>query len=219
MTFKDETEALLTRLVQLSRPIGIHLVISTQRPSSDILRDQIKANILGRISFYLPAVADYKAVLDSAKFEKLSGIGEMLFLSRGYREPVHLQGVYISDKEIQNAVDFAERNYGNNYYFEKESKEIEEFMNSSKNEFPVNADSIDDKDEFFYEAGKLCIEMCKASSSMLQRRFNVGFNRAARIIDQLEEFGVVGPQQGAHPREILLDAKTFEAMFRDTHDQ
>lgn len=218
MVAKKEAEALICRIAQLARAAGIHLIIATQRPSVDVVTGLIKANVPGRVALLVSSQIDSRTIIDMPGAEKLLGNGDMLFYPTGYVKPVRVQGAYVSDDEIQMTVDYLIHNNRHDYFAE-ESKEIEKFMNSSSDDKDSgsdkeNSDGSSKYDEFFYEAGKLCIEMGKASSSMLQRRFNLGFNRAARIIDQLEEFGAVGPQQGAKPREILVDTMTFEEMYQ-----
>ncbi len=218
MVAKKEAESLICRLAQLARAAGIHLVIATQRPSVDVVTGLIKANIPGRVALLVSSQIDSRTIIDMPGAEKLLGNGDMLFYPTGYVKPLRVQGAFVSDDEIQETVDFLIDNNHHNY-FEAESKEIEKFQNSQSDEGTSSEDSGNEGsskyDDCFYEAGKMCIEMGKASSSMLQRRFNLGFNRAARIIDQLEEFGAVGPQNGAKPRQILVDEMTFEQMYMD----
>ena len=219
MVAKKEAEALICRLAQLARAAGIHLIIATQRPSVDVVTGLIKANVPARVALLVSSQVDSRTIIDMQGAEKLLGNGDMLFYPTGYVKPVRIQGAFVSDDEIQRTVDFLISNNKHNY-FEAESKEIEKYQNTPQGE-PSGTETSDNEegagryDEYFYEAGKLCIEMGKASSSMLQRRFNLGFNRAARIIDQLEEFGAVGPQNGAKPREILVDSITFEEMYQE----
>ena len=218
MVAKKEAESLICRLAQLARAAGIHLVIATQRPSVDVVTGLIKANIPGRVALLVSSQIDSRTIIDMPGAEKLLGNGDMLFYPTGYVKPLRVQGAFVSDDEIQETVDFLIDNNHHNY-FEAESKEIEKFQNSQGDEGSSSEDSGSEGsskyDDCFYEAGRMCIEMGKASSSMLQRRFNLGFNRAARIIDQLEEFGAVGPQNGAKPRQILVDEMTFEQMYQD----
>ena len=218
MVAKKEAESLICRLAQLARAAGIHLVIATQRPSVDVVTGLIKANIPGRVALLVSSQIDSRTIIDMPGAEKLLGNGDMLFYPTGYVKPLRVQGAFVSDDEIQETVDFLIDNNHHNY-FETESKEIEKFQSSQEDENASSDESANEGaskyDDCFYEAGRMCIEMGKASSSMLQRRFNLGFNRAARIIDQLEEFGAVGPQNGAKPRQILVDEMTFEQMYQD----
>ncbi|MCF0228579.1 MAG: DNA translocase FtsK [Parasporobacterium sp.] len=223
MVAKKEAEALICRLAQLARAAGIHLIIATQRPSVDVVTGLIKANVPARVALLVSSAIDSRTIIDMQGAEKLLGYGDMLFYPTGYVKPVRIQGAFVSDDEIQNTVDYLISNNTNDYYA-AESLEIEKFMNSQAADSTEGAaseekDAAGKYDECFYEAGKMCIEMGKASSSMLQRRFNLGFNRAARIIDQLQEFGVVGQQNGAKPREILVDSMTFEEMWDSFNDK
>ena len=222
MVAKKEAEALICRLAQLARAAGIHLIIATQRPSVDVVTGLIKANVPARVALLVSSQIDSRTIIDMPGAEKLLGNGDMLFYPTGYVKPVRVQGAFVSDEEIQRTVDYLIKNNKTDY-FEEEAQEIEKFINSVPEENEQDGQGQDQSgsgkyDEYFYEAGKCCIEMGKASSSMLQRRFNLGFNRAARIIDQLEEFGAVGAQNGAKPREILVDMATFEEMYRNMQE-
>lgn len=216
MVASKEAESLICRLAQLARAAGIHLIIATQRPSVDVVTGLIKANIPARVALLVASGTDSRTIIDANGAEKLLGNGDMLFYPTGYVKPVRVQGAYVSEKEVQDTINYIKDNNDAGYYAE-EAEELENYINgtagSSQSAFlmPGEEQSGNGKyDEFFKEAGMLCIETGKASSSMLQRRFNIGFNRAARIIDQLEEVGAVGPQNGAKPREILVDTLAFE---------
>lgn len=219
MVAKKEVESYICRLAQLSRAAGIHMVIATQRPSADVITGLIKANIPSRVALKVASGVDSRIILDSMGAEKLLGKGDMLFYPSGFSAPVRVQGAFVTDKEVHDTVEFLRSQAGAGFYADKE-KEIEEFISTSavhesestKEEEKNGADRYD---EYFHDAGLLCIEMGRASSSMLQRRFNLGFNRAARIIDQLCEFGVIGPANGSKPREILVDSMTFEEMYEE----
>ena len=218
MVAKKEAEGLICRLAQLARAAGIHLIIATQRPSVDVVTGLIKANIPARVALLVASQIDSRTIIDMQGAEKLLGNGDMLFYPTGYVKPVRVQGAYVTDKEILDTVDYLIRNNDADY-FASEAVEIEKYMNGNTDgqmSFDTSEKSGSGKyDECFFEAGNFCIEIGKASSSMLQRKFGLGFNRAARIIDQLEEFGVVGPQNGAKPREILVDSITFEEMYQE----
>ena len=223
MVAKKEAESLICRLAQLARAAGIHLIIATQRPSVDVVTGLIKANVPARVALLVSSQIDSRTIIDMPGAEKLLGYGDMLFYPTGYVKPVRIQGAFVTDQEVLNTVEFLKSN-NQGEFFEAEHQEIEKFMNSSGDE-SGNSDGGEGNskskkyDEFFYEAGKLCIEMNKASSSSIQRRFSLGFNRAARIIDQLEEFGVVGPQNGSKPREILMDMMQFEELFQSMSEE
>lgn len=217
MVAAKEVESLICRLAQLARAAGIHLIIATQRPSVDVVTGLIKANIPARVALLVASGVDSRTIIDMVGAEKLLGNGDMLFYPTGYVKPVRVQGAFVSDEEIQKTVRFLTRQTHINYY-EKEQAEMDKYNQPSNEGQPGSDDSDDGSgnyDEYLYEAGKLCIESGKASSSMLQRRFSVGFNRAARIIDQLYEIGAIGPQNGAKPREILVDSMKFEEMCQE----
>ena len=220
MVASKEVEGLICRLAQLARAAGIHLIIATQRPSVDVVTGLIKANIPARVALLVASGTDSRTIIDMNGAEKLLGYGDMLFYPTGYVKPVRVQGAYVSEKEIANTIEYIKANNESGYY-DEEAKSIEEYKNGSTDgQMSFGNSSSDDSgsssyDEHFYEAGMLCIETGKASSSMLQRRFNIGFNRAARIIDQLEEIGVIGPQNGAKPRDILVDSMTFEEKWQE----
>ena len=219
MVAKKEVESYICRLAQLSRAAGIHMVIATQRPSADVVTGLIKSNIPSRVALKVASGIDSRVILDSMGAEKLLGKGDMLFYPSGFASPVRVQGAFVTDKEVSDTVRYLTSHNSGGFYAAKEN-EIEEFINSSASEgaesVTESAEGENKYDEFFHDAGLLCIEMGRASSSMLQRRFNIGFNRAARIIDQLAEFGVTGPANGSKPREILMDSMTFEDMYAET---
>ena len=218
MVAKKEVESYICRLAQLSRAAGIHMVIATQRPSADVVTGLIKSNIPSRVALKVASGIDSRVILDSMGAEKLLGKGDMLFYPSGFPSPVRVQGAFVTDKEVSDTVKYLTSHNNGGFYAAKEN-EIEEFINSDTPDgtesVPENTGGANRYDEFFYDAGLLCIEMGRASSSMLQRRFNIGFNRAARIIDQLAGFGVIGPANGSKPREILVDSMTFEEMYEE----
>ena len=213
MVAAKEVESLICRLAQLARAAGIHLLIATQRPSVDVVTGLIKANIPARAALLVASGVDSRTIIDMVGAEKLMGNGDMLFYPTGYTQPKRVQGAFVSDKEIRDTVKFL-KEHKNEDYFAREASEMEHYMDSAPENEDANAAADDGGrfDEHFREAGLLCIDMGKASSSMLQRRFNIGFNRAARIIDQLESVGAVGPQNGAKPREMLVDSITFNEI-------
>jgi len=219
MVASKEAEALICRLAQLARAAGIHLVIATQRPSVDVVTGLIKANIPARVALLVASQVDSRTIIDMKGAEELLGNGDMLFYPTGYSKPVRVQGAFVSDEEVANVVAFLKKNKTQDYFAE-EAQQIADFMNNTdQGQMDFGGDSssggpANKQDEYLFEAGKLCIEMGKASSSMLQRHFSVGFNRAAKIIDQLTEMGAISPPNGAKPREILVDLYTFEEMFQ-----
>ena len=222
MVAAKEVESLICRLAQLARAAGIHLVIATQRPSVDVVTGLIKANIPARAALLVASGVDSRTIIDMVGAEKLLGNGDMLFYPTGYVKPVRVQGAFVSDNEIMKTVRFLKDNMPDTGE-DRENEQEQEINNFIANSASAQNGSADDQteegagnyDEFLYDAGKLCIDSEKASSSMLQRRFSIGFNRAARIIDQLYEIGAIGPQNGAKPREILVDSVTFDEICQE----
>ena len=203
MVAPGEVEDAICRLAQLARAAGIHLIIATQRPSVNVITGLIKANMPSRIAFSVSSGVDSRTILDMNGAEKLLGKGDMLFYPQGYQKPARLQGAFVSDDEVSAVVEFlADKNPGVQY-----NQQIEQQVNS-----PITAvgTSGDDRDVHFEEAGKFIIEKEKASIGMLQRMFKIGFNRAARIMDQLCDAGVVGPEEGTKPRKVLMSMEEFQ---------
>ena len=216
MVAPGEVEDAICRLAQLARAAGIHLIIATQRPSVDVITGLIKANIPSRIAFAVSSGIDSRTILDQVGAEKLLGKGDMLFFPQGIPKPVRLQGPYVSDEEIAGIVEYLTRNNSVNY----DAKASEDIANNdvaTVSEQMKGGDSGpgDGRDEFFAQAGRFIIEKDKASIGMLQRVYKIGFNRAARIMDQLSEAGVVGPEEGTKPRKILMSAAEFEAFLAE----
>lgn len=218
-----EVEASICRLTQLARASGIHVVLATQRPSVNVITGTIKANIPSRIAFSVSSIVDSRTIIDQAGAEKLLGKGDMLFYPQGYPKPVRLQGAYVSDKEIGGVVDFIKSKCKEVKYSDKVSQHIDRNSASGNTKSgsgtsgfdAASAGGQDDDgfDEFFAQAGKFIIEKQKASIGMLQRVFKIGFNRAARIMDQLAQEGIVGPEEGTKPRRILMTMHQFEAYL------
>ncbi len=208
MVAPGEVEDAICRLAQLARAAGIHLVLATQRPSVNVITGLIKANMPSRIAFAVSSGVDSRTIIDMNGAEKLLGKGDMLFYPTGYPKPVRVQGSFVSDKEVQSVVEYLINNGDGVTY----NEEITKHMNSSStgNGGAVNNVAADDKDAYFVDAGKFVIEKDKASIGMLQRVFKIGFNRAARIMDQLAEAGVVGEEEGTKPRKVLMSMEQFE---------
>lgn len=205
MVAPGEVEDAICRLAQMARAAGLHLIIATQRPSVNVITGLIKANIPSRIAFSVSSAIDSRTIIDGSGAEKLLGKGDMLFFPSGYPKPVRVQGAFISDKEVGAVVDFlTAQNNGAEY--------SEEIANKISNVQATDSGSsgASDRDDYFIEAGKFIIEKDKASIGMLQRVYKIGFNRAARIMDQLAEAGVVGPEEGTKPRKILMSMEEFE---------
>ncbi|MBR1568880.1 MAG: DNA translocase FtsK, partial [Lachnospiraceae bacterium] len=214
MVAKGEVEDAIVRLAQLARAAGIHLIIATQRPSVDVITGLIKANVPSRIAFAVSSFIDSKTILDMGGAEKLLGKGDMLFYPTGYPKPVRVQGAFVSDEEVAAVVDFLKSNVEEGTSDSDVSSQIESSIATASMTAAAEG-SDDDKDEYFRKAAELIIESDKASIGMLQRRLKVGFNRAARIMDQLAEAGIVGPDEGAKPRQILMSAEQFEQYVEE----
>ena len=198
-----EVEDAICRLAQLARAAGIHLIIATQRPSVNVITGLIKANMPSRIAFSVSSGVDSRTILDMNGAEKLLGKGDMLFYPQGYQKPARLQGAFVSDEEVSQVVEFlADKNPGVQY-----DQQIEQQVNSPG---AATGGAGEDRDVHFEEAGKFIIEKEKASIGMLQRMFKIGFNRAARIMDQLCDAGVVGPEEGTKPRKVLMTMEEFQ---------
>ena len=209
MVAKAEVEEAIVRLAQLARAAGIHLVIATQRPSVDVVTGLIKANVPSRIALSVSSGVDSRTIIDTVGAEKLLGNGDMLFYPTMYPQPVRVQGAYISDEEVLRVVDFLKEQNGETSYSEEVTNQITSAV-SGGSAAAIGSGSEDDRDEYFVQAGKFIIEKDKASIGMLQRMFKIGFNRAARIMDQLFEAGVVGPEEGTKPRQVLMSQEQFE---------
>lgn len=211
MVAQNEVEDAICRLAQLARAAGLHLVIATQRPSVNVITGLIKANIPSRIAFAVSSQVDSRTILDGAGAEKLLGKGDMLFFPSGFPKPIRVQGAFVSDKEVNAVVDFLKKNNSEASY----SEEIREKIASARPGEGFLQGGAGERDEYFAEAGRFIIEKDKASIGMLQRVYKIGFNRAARIMDQLAEAGVVGPEEGTKPRKVLMTLEQFEQYLEE----
>lgn len=205
MVAGHEVEAAIVRLAQMARAAGLHIIIATQRPSVDVITGLIKANIPSRIAFAVSSGVDSRTILDSVGAEKLLGRGDMLFQPIGKSKPVRLQGAYISESEVENVVKFVS---------EQQSAEYDEDM------IPTDVDeggSDGDKpeDEYWDDAVELIVKQQSASVSMLQRRFAIGYNRAARMVDEMENRGIVGPSEGSKPRKVLITPEQLDTIRKN----
>jgi len=212
MVASKEVEESICRLAQLARAAGIHLIIATQRPSVDVITGLIKANMPSRIAFSVSSGIDSRTILDANGAEKLLGKGDMLFFPQGYSKPARVQGAFVSDKEVADVVDFIKNQSISNDYGERIEEAI---LSSTSSSGGAIVGGGDEYDTYFAEAGRFVIEKEKGSIGMLQRVFKIGFNRAARIMDQLEEAGVVGPEEGTKPRRILMSMNEFENYLQE----
>jgi S-DNA-T family DNA segregation ATPase FtsK/SpoIIIE len=197
MTVKKDVEGSIARIAQKARASGIHLVLATQRPSTDIITGLIKANMPTRVSFSLSSQIDSRTILDRPGAERLLGQGDMLFIPPGQNEPVRLQGAFIDDNELNQVTDFLRQQgapqYRNEILIDPEEGTGEDGESGEE-----------DQDALFEEALYIVRNSKSASASFLQRRLQIGYNRAARIIEMMESRGIVGPADGARPREILI---------------
>ena len=209
MVSSKEVEDSICRLAQKARAAGMHLVIATQRPSVDVITGIIKANIPSRISFAVSSQVDSRTILDMAGAEKLLGKGDMLFYPAGAAKPTRVQGAFISDKEVEKVVDFVKAN-GEATYNDDILEQIEK-ANSTDKEIEEQ-ENDDDTDPLLMEAIEVVVETGQASTSFIQRRFKVGYARAGRIIDQMEERGVISGYQGSKPREVLMSKERWEEL-------
>lgn len=209
MVAPGEVEESICRLAQLARACGIHLIIATQRPSVDVITGLIKANMPSRVAFSVSSGVDSRTILDMNGAEKLLGKGDMLFYPQGYSKPARVQGAFVSDKEVSDVVEFLKNQALGNVY----SSDIQEKIaniGSSASSASGAGDDGSERDQYFVDAAKFIIDKDKASIGMLQRVFKIGFNRAARIMDQLCEAGVVGEEEGTKPRKVLMSMEQFE---------
>lgn len=214
MVSPGEVEESICRLAQLARAAGIHLIIATQRPSVDVITGLIKANMPSRVAFAVSSGVDSRTILDMNGAEKLLGKGDMLFYPQGYPKPARVQGSFVSDSEVSDVVDFLKNQAIGNVYSEDVQEKIQTIGTGAA---PASGGGSEEssKDQYFAEAGKFIIEKDKASIGMLQRVFKIGFNRAARIMDQLCEAGVVGDEEGTKPRKVLMSMEEFERMLEE----
>lgn len=211
MVASKEVESSICRLAQMARAAGMHLVIATQRPSVDVITGLIKANIPSRIAFTVSSQVDSRTIIDMVGAEKLLGKGDMLYYPMDERKPVRVQGCFLTDGEIEKVVDFIKQDESANYS-EDIIKEIDrQALKNDKKSGNMDQD-IDKKDPMLMAAIEVVVEGGQASTSYLQRRLKLGYSRAARIMDELEEMGVVGPQTGSKPRDILITKEQYMQM-------
>ena len=215
MVSPGEVEEAICRLAQLARAAGIHLVLATQRPTVNVITGLIKANVPSRIAFAVASATDSRTILDQTGADKLLGKGDMLFFPSGIPKPIRVQGAFVSDQEVKAVVDeIKTKNSDRVSYSERISAQIDKASAESGkkggNTVSDSSSNDSDHDEYFAEAGRFIIEKDKASIGLLQRMYKIGFNRAARIMDQLADAGVVGPEEGTKPRTILMTMEQFE---------
>ena len=216
MVASNDVEEAICRLAQLARACGIHLIIATQRPSVNVITGLIKANMPSRIAFAVTSGVDSRTILDMNGAEKLLGKGDMLFNPQGVPKPIRVQGAFVSDKEVAEVVKFITEKNGAASYSADVQQKLDN-MESTGNTVSISDGdgSADGKDSYFMEAARIIVDKEKASIGMLQRYLKVGFNRAARIMDQLEEAGIVGPEEGTKPRKVLMSPEEFENFINE----
>lgn len=215
MVAPGEVEESICRLAQLARAAGIHLIIATQRPSVDVITGLIKANMPSRVAFAVSSGVDSRTILDMNGAEKLLGKGDMLFYPQGYPKPARIQGAFVSDTEVSDVVDFLKNQAIGNVYSEDVEEQIKTMGSAPAGGSTGGSGEGSAFDQYFADAGKFIIEKDKASIGMLQRVFKIGFNRAARIMDQLCEAGVVGEEEGTKPRKVLMSMEEFEQFVEE----
>lgn len=210
-----EVEGAIVRLAQMSRAVGIHLVVSTQRPSVEVITGLIKANIPCRIAFQVPSLVDSRTILDMSGAEKLVGSGDMLFLSQDLAKPRRIQGGFVSEKEVKNITDFIRKTASEDSSVESDNIESELDKKKTTIDLSIDLDSYrgdeDSDDELVEQAKEVIASAKKASTSLLQRRLKLGYARAARLMDVLEDRGFIGPADGAKPREVYITPEEMEA--------
>jgi S-DNA-T family DNA segregation ATPase FtsK/SpoIIIE len=200
--YPRELESAIVRLAQMSRAVGIHLILSTQRPSVNVITGLIKANIPSRIALQVASQIDSRTILDAAGAEKLLGAGDMLYMSGEMSKPQRIQSAYISESEVKSVVKYLIDNYADELPNEINLTEGGQDKNAIfESSFDDDGDS--DEDDLYEEARDIVMKAGKASTSYLQRKLRIGYARAARLIDMLEERGVIGPGDGAKPREVI----------------
>ena len=203
MVAPGDVEEAICRIAQKARACGIHLLVATQRPSVDVITGLIKSNIPTRIAFTVSSQVDSRTIIDIGGAEKLLGRGDMLFLDNGTSKPVRVQGVYVSDEEIEKSVAHAKRQMKPNYLFQQE-------------DLLAKTEQQESEDELFFEACQFVVEQGGASTSSVQRRFRIGYNRAARLIEEMEAQGIISEARGTKPRDVLITEDEFAAM-QDIH--
>ncbi|MDD2215147.1 MAG: DNA translocase FtsK [Eubacteriales bacterium] len=210
MAAPSQVEESICRLAQMARAAGMHLIVATQRPSVDVITGVIKANIPSRISFAVSSQFDSRTIIDMSGAEKLVGKGDMLFNPVGISKPIRVQGAFISDSEVHKVIDFLKKQVPENEY-------ATDVINRIEKTFETKND--DDSDELLQDAIETVVRAEQASVSMLQRRFRIGYNRAARLVDMMEARGIIGPSEGSRPRKVLITEEQFLNLGKDPEEQ
>jgi DNA segregation ATPase FtsK/SpoIIIE, S-DNA-T family len=211
MVAARDVESLIVRIAQKARAAGIHLVLATQRPSVDVITGLIKANVPARIAFTVVSYVDSKTIIDQAGADKLLGMGDMLYKTSDMCKPIRVQGAFIDGDEITKVTDFLREQREPQYDDEVVSMPVQ--LNGKGGIVPEHTTSNDGSDDMWEDAVHVVLESGKASTSLLQRRLRIGYGRASRIIDEMEERGVIGPADGSRPREVLI--RSLDEVFGD----
>ena len=217
MTCGKEVEDYICRLAQKARAAGMHLIVATQRPSVDVITGLIKANIPSRIAFAVSSQIDSRTILDGAGAEKLLGMGDMLFMPVGANKPIRIQGTYVKDGEISAVTDYAKQDQ-QAQYDENMIADMDKYTASDSKTAAGDGENSDDHDPMLQAAIETVIEASMASTSLLQRKLKLGYARAARIMDTMEELHVIGPYEGSKPRAVLIGRQQFIEMFTNSDD-
>lgn len=213
---RSEVESSINSLAALARAAGMYLVIATQRPSVDVITGVIKANIPSRIAFAVSSQTDSRTIIDTGGADKLLGKGDMLYLPRGASKPTRIQGNFLSDGEIERIIDFIKNQYEAEYdesIIEHIEREPEEKQTPS-DDTPIS----DERDDLFVKAVEMVIDSGQASVAMFQRKFKIGYQRAARLVDRMEELNIIGPYEGTKPRQVLMTRQEFNEMLMNEGD-
>jgi S-DNA-T family DNA segregation ATPase FtsK/SpoIIIE len=211
MAASSQVQDSICRIAQKARAAGMHLIVATQRPSVDVITGVIKANIPSRIAFAVSSHVDSQTILDEKGAEKLVGKGDMLFRPMGQGEPTRIQGCFVSDREVNSVIDYVKSQVEGQAPDSRQAEILARIERSDTNG-SSSKDQNNGGDELLMDAIELVIDSGKASVSMLQRRFRIGYNRAARIVDIMEDMGVVGPQDGSSPRQVIMTREEFEQL-------
>ena len=218
MAAKNEVEDAINSLAALARAAGMYLVIATQRPSVNVITGVIKANVPSRISFAVASQVDSRTILDAPGAEKLLGKGDMLYYPKGEIKPLRIQGSFVSDAEIEKVTSFIKSQYEAEYdeavieHIEKEHEQLAADLESEQQDAGMTRSGSSTRDELFLQAVEMVMESGQASVAMFQRKFKIGYQRAARLIDQMEEARIIGPYEGTKPRQVLLTRQEFNEM-------
>ena len=219
MVAGKEVEDYICRIAQKARAAGMHLIVATQRPSVDVITGLIKANIPARIAFAVSSQIDSRTILDGGGAEKLLGMGDMLFLPLGASKPIRVQGTYVKDGEIEKVIDYIKEDYTADYNQEMISS-MENIAAATGGKGSQAADGDDQRDEMTTKAIEVVVDAGQASTSLLQRKLKLGYARAARIMDEMEEMGIIGPYEGSKPRQVLITkSQWLEMMINNSNEQ